>query len=147
MSTWRRKAIALFPHLRKDIEQPGYSLGELFRELCHDVRVAHQQVPADAATDTLFRRAHGFAEWCMRQGGDLWREAAIGFYEDLFNGSGIPWSALVPWISPYAAEQIEQTWALGVDGKRAAEFRTLLRERTREAYRTHVAATGEVDAF
>src|SRR5262245_43693834 len=140
MSAWRRKAIALFPALRVDLETADYDIGRLFFDLYRAVTDAHRDF--SGSSDALLQAAHGFAEWCMHQGGDLWRHAAVGFYEDLFNGSGLSWDLLAPWISPYAAEQIEQTWALGIDGERRAEFREQLHLRHREAYRTHVYATG-----
>ena len=145
MSAWRRKAIALFPALRADLETPDYDLHRLFFDLYKAVGDAHRDLTG--SSDALLQAAHGYAEWCMHQGGDLWRQAAIGFYEDLFNGSGLPWDLLAPWISPYAAEQIEDTWALGIGGERAPEFREQLRMRTREAYRTHVYATGAIQTL
>ena len=147
MSAWRRKALALFPHHRDEFEAPNCDLHQVFFRLYADAIAVHLAADSSAPSETYLRKVHGFAEWCLHQGGDLWRHAAIGFYEDLFNGSGIPWPALVPWISPYAAEQIEQTWALGPEGERREEFRALLRERSRDAYKTHVATTGEIDSL
>jgi len=145
VSAWRRKAIALFPTLRADLNAPDYDLFRLYFDLYVAVSKAHRD--PTGSSDALLQAAHGYAEWCMHEGGDLWRRAAIGFYEDLFNGSGLPWDLLVPWISPYAAEQIEDTWALGIGGERAPEFHEQLRMRTREAYRTHVYATGAIEAL
>jgi hypothetical protein len=145
MSAWRRKAIALFPEHRADLDSAEYRLHDLFLDLLIDVQRAHGAAADDSEARSTLQRVHGFAEWCLRHGGELWNQAAIGFYEDLLNGSGVPWDMIVPWISPYAAEQIEQTWALGVSGERAPRFRELLRQRHQEEYHTHVAATGEID--
>lgn len=145
MSAWRRKAFALFPALRADLNAPDYDLSRLFIDLYMAVGDAHRDLTG--SSDELLQAAHGYAEWCMHEGGHRWSRAAIQFYEDLFNGSGVPWDLLVPWISPYAAEQIEQTWALGIGGERAPEFREQLLMRTREAYRTHVYATGAIQAL
>ncbi len=147
MSAWRRKAIALFPEHQREFEQADYGLFELFLTLMHDLRSAHAAEIDDPSADATLQRIYGFAEWCLRQGGDLWNRAAIGFFEDVMSGSGIPWDQIAPWISPYTAEQIEGTWALGVGGEHQPKFREALRMRHREAFRTHVAATGAIDAL
>ena len=147
MSAWRRKAIALFPEHRPALGGPTYRLADLFQDLLSDIKRAHAAEEVDPAARSTLQRVHGFAEWCLRQGGELWNDAAIGFYEDLLNGSGVPWDLIVPWLSPYTAAEIEGTWALGVRGERAPRFRELLRTRHRNEYLTHVAATGEIDSL
>jgi len=95
--------------------------------------------------DAALRRIHGFAEWSLYQSEELWRNAAIGFYEDLF--ADVPWEQIVPWLSPFVIDQVKRTWALGVGGERAGELDELVRNRHEAAYRTHAFSTGEIDAL
>lgn len=147
MSAWRRKAIALFPEHWADFAQPASRLSDVFLALLADATRAHAAPDDDPDAARVLRRVHGYAEWCMRQEGELWNQAAIGFYENLLGSSGVPWERIAPWISPYAAEQIEGTWALGIEGERAPQFRAALRERHRAHYRTHVYSTGEIEVL
>jgi hypothetical protein len=150
MSVWRRKAVALFPERRGDFTQPKYSLARVLADLHSAATEAHGVLnEAGEAEDApealaLLRRIHGYVEWCLHQK-PLWASAAVGFYEDLFHT--VPWEGLVPWLSPFAVEQIRQTWALGVGGEREQEFMTLLQSRRRELYRLHDFSTGVVQAL
>src|SRR5689334_3068853 len=113
MSAWRRKALALFPEHRADITHPvSTPLHELFFLLYLDAERAHAAELTDPSAPLVLRRIHGFAEWCLHHGGKLWDNAAIGFYENLFNR--VPWELIIPWLSPFVLEQVESTWALGV---------------------------------
>ena len=140
VSVWRRKAIALFPELAVELVGPEFPLHEFFFRLASLAVQAHK-----THDDAVLRRVHGFAEWCLHQEGDLWREAGIGFYEDLF--AEVPWEEIVPWLSPFVSDQVKKTWALGVGGERAGQFEKLIRDRRHLAYRTHAFATGEIDAL
>ena len=44
MSAWRRKAIALFPALRADLETPDYDLSRLYFDLYVAVSKAHRDL-------------------------------------------------------------------------------------------------------
>ena len=140
MSTWRRKAIALFPDLVQDLDSGDQARFEFFSRLSTAAATAHE------ADDTpALRRIHGFAEWCLHQSDELWRNAAIGFYEDVF--ADVPWPRIVPWLSPFVIEQVKRTWALGVGGERAPELDRLVQINREHAYRTHAFATGELNAL
>jgi len=146
MSAWRRKALALFPEHRADITRPDdLALNELFFRLVEDAEHAHASELTDPQAALALKRIHGFAEWCMHQGGDLWRKAAIGFYEDLFHTA--PWEAIVPWLSPFAIEQVEATWALGVAGEHRPRLEQIVRERRVDKYREHVFGTREIETL
>ena len=146
MSVWRRKALALFPQHRAEITRSdGLALYEMFSQLAMDAEDAHAAEGRDPGATLALRRIHGFAEWCMRQGGELWRTAAIGFYEDLFHV--VPWDAIVPWLSPYAVEQVEATWAFGVGGEQRPRFEELVRTRRSHKYREHVYGTREIESL
>lgn len=135
MSAWRRKALAIFPDLRNQLQGEERDLFSLFNELEDMAEQAH----ASGDAETL-RRIHGYAEWCLRQGGDLWVQAGMGFYEHLF--MRVPWYEIVPWLSPFVVDQIRKTWAvLG----RELEFERLVTERREYLYRGNVWATGELD--
>ena len=75
MSTWRRKAIALFPDLAKELLPGQDARHEFFWQLNLLAAEAHNSRDEDA-----LRRIHGFVEWSLHQSEELWRDAAIGFY-------------------------------------------------------------------
>lgn len=137
MSTWRRKAIALFPEIRPEVDVQNAQLHEFFWELERIAEEAHAKGDEEA-----LRRVHGFAEWCLHQGGKLWDDAAIGFYEDLFGD--VAWERIIPWLSPFVVDQIRRTWALLDEGHRD-KFEKLVRERREYPYRTHAYSTNEID--
>jgi hypothetical protein len=136
MSAWRRKALAMFPDLRNQLQSEERDLPSLFNELEDVAELAHQSKDSET-----LRRIHGYAEWCLRQGGDLWVHAGMGFYENLF--MRVPWDEIVPWLSPFVVDQIRETWAvLG----RERVFERLVNERREYLYRGNVWTTGELDA-
>jgi hypothetical protein len=138
MSTWRRKAIALFPELANELPPGQDARHEFFWQLSLRAADAH-----NSRDEAVLRRIHGFAEWSLHQSEELWRNAAIGFYEDVF--ATVPWSDVVPWLSPFVIEQIKRTWALGIQGERSRELDDLVRARHNAAYQTHAFSTGEID--
>jgi hypothetical protein len=136
VSAWRRKALAIFPELRNQLQGEERDLYSLFNELEDVAEEAHLSKDSEA-----LRRIHGYAEWCLRQGGDLWAPAGMGFYENLF--MRVPWEDIVPWLSPFVIDQIRETWAvLG----RERVFERLVNERREYLYRGNVWTTGELDA-
>jgi hypothetical protein len=83
MAVWRRRALTLFPQLRRDLNRRDYSLYSLFFDLKPLLRAA-----LDAGDDRFVRGAFGFAEWCARSPNkDLWNPAGVAFYEHLFDYS------------------------------------------------------------
>lgn len=79
MSTWRRKAIALFPELLYDITQRDTTIYTVFFELLPRCRQAHQ-----AGNLPELQKIYGYAEWCLRQKArDISNAAAVAFYEHL----------------------------------------------------------------
>ncbi|RPE08810.1 hypothetical protein EGT74_17420 [Chitinophaga lutea] len=79
MSTWRRKAMACLPGLKKEIEVNDFSIYDFFIELLPATIAAHR------VNDTVRLTAYyAFSEWCFRQKAkDLWNAAAVAFYEHL----------------------------------------------------------------
>lgn len=72
MSAWRRKALAMFPDLRNQLQSEERDLYSLFSELQDVAEEAHHSKDSET-----LRRIHGYAEWCLRQGGDLWVQAGM----------------------------------------------------------------------
>src|SRR5690349_9906444 len=108
MSTWRRKAIALFPELRNhtSLDDPEYTIYMLFFDLLPMSREAHQ-----TQNDELLRRIYGYAEWCSHQPQkELWNPAAVAFWEHAFDQRQV-WHAIIPWLSPFVIEQITPLWS------------------------------------
>ena len=79
MSTWRRKALALFPDLRTEIQDGRTTIYTVFFALLPRCRDAHQSGD-EAELDAIY----GYAAWCMHQKAkDLWNAAGVCFYEHL----------------------------------------------------------------
>ena len=79
MSVWKRKAIECLPELKKDFEQPGTSIYDIFMEMLPAVVSAHK------TNDTArLQKIYGFAERCFQQKeNELWNAAGVAFYEHL----------------------------------------------------------------
>src|SRR5262245_35516470 len=85
MSTWRRKALELFPDLQISLESPDTTVMLLFFDLLGGVQRAHRD--DDRAR---LGAIYSFAEWCARQPAkELWNAAGVGFYEHVFDEPGI----------------------------------------------------------
>ncbi|MFO0798310.1 MAG: hypothetical protein U0804_12605 [Gemmataceae bacterium] len=81
MAVWRRRALALFPQLGRDLNRRDYSVYSLFIDLKPLLRAA-----LDAGDEVFIRGVFGFAEWCaLSPNKDLWNPAGVAFYEHLFD--------------------------------------------------------------
>ncbi len=118
MSVWRRKALELFPDLRRALQKPGYSIYQLFFDLLPMVDVAHSESDED-----MLRRSYGFAEWCLAQK-DLWNAAGVAFYEHLFDGDELDWAERVRWLTPNVIRDVWGLWEL-VLGNSPSKLRRL----------------------
>ena len=79
MATWRRKALALFPDLRGEIQEHDSTIYTVFFALLPRLREAHR-AGDEAELDVIY----GYAAWCARQKtGELWNAAGVAFYEHL----------------------------------------------------------------
>jgi hypothetical protein len=118
MSAWRRKAISLFPDLRRDIESPELSINQLFFELLPRCRDAHER--DDAAE---LEKIYGFAEWCAGQSTkELWNAAGVSFYEHLAE-SNHTLEAIPRWVQRSIFEDIASLLETKVGAERVAELR------------------------
>ena len=116
MAVWRRKAIALFPELRREFARPDCTVYEVFSELLPRVLQAHRD--GDEVTPAPI---YGFAEWCFeqRRAKDLWNAAGVSFYEHLFDGGRDVWERVVPWLSQ---QVVGDVWGLGEARRPAADL-------------------------
>jgi hypothetical protein len=81
MSTWRKKALELFPDLRNEIQRGDATFYTVLFELLDRCYQAHQEGNVEE-----LKKIYGYAEWCYRQKAkDLWNSAAVAFYEYLGN--------------------------------------------------------------
>jgi len=96
MAVWRRRALELFPQLRRDVNgRDRYSIYMLYFDLLPMLRDAF-----DSGDDELVRRVFTFAEWCSRQAAeDLWNAAGVAFYEHLFDRPEYS-ERVIAWLSP-----------------------------------------------
>jgi len=108
MSVWRRKALALFPEYRHEIQARDFTIYSLF--MLHALpwdRDAHV-----AGSEDRLRPIYAFAEWCLRQKAkDIWNAAGVSFYEHLFDCKKRDWPWIVPWLSQYVVDNCAGLWA------------------------------------
>lgn len=118
MSTWRRKALELFPDLREEIEDPGTSVMSLFFELLPRCRSAHDRGDLEE-----LKKIYGFADWCATQKAkELWNAAGVGFYEHLAD-SNRTLEAIPLWVRRPIFEDISGLLEARVGPARVAELR------------------------
>lgn len=129
MSVWRRKAIALFPDLRSEVQRPDFSIYMLFFRLLPMVREAH-----DAEDVDLLRRIYGFAEWCFSQKAkDMWNAAGVAFYEHLFDEART-WGQVIPWLPPQVLEGCWGLWEFRLSQEETTELRERIADCCRFRY-------------
>lgn len=106
MSTWRLKAIELFPDLRHEFEQSDTTVYQVFFELLPRVRDAH-----DRGDNGELERIYRFASWCYRQkADDISNAAAVAFYEHLVD-SRRTFEQIPYWLEPDVFEGCKALFA------------------------------------
>jgi hypothetical protein len=122
LSNWRRKAIALFPTLRRDLQRRDFSIYMVFFDLVPMVREAHE-----SGNRELLRRIYGFAEWCFNQKAkDIWNAAGVAFYEHLFDKCPSVWEECVRWLSPRVIQGCWGLWEFRLPAKDLAKVQQLI---------------------
>jgi hypothetical protein len=135
MAAWRRRALELFPQLRRELNRRDYSAYSLFADLRPLLRAAH-----DDGDGELLRRIYDFAEWCARQRAkDLWNPAGVSFYEHLFDYPAYS-ERVVHWLSPFVVFTHWELWGAMVAPGEWARVRPLLEARRAAGERQFLAA-------
>jgi hypothetical protein len=130
MSMWRRKALELFPNLRRELNDREYTIYVLYFDLLPMVREAHEENDCD-----LLRRIYGFAAWCFDQKAkDVWNSAAVAFYEHLFDERKL-WSRVIPWLSPKVITECWPLWEFRLSAEELKDIQRLITARKKHAYR------------
>ena len=130
MANWRRKALALFPDLRHDVQRPDFSVYMLFFELLPMSRQAHK-----TGDDEALRSIYGFAEWCFEQKAkDMWNAAGVAFYEHLFDDHPSLWPEVVQWLSPPVIQGVRGLWEWRLSAEELAEVIRLIEGRRQRRY-------------
>ncbi|MDN3506671.1 MAG: hypothetical protein P0S96_05535 [Simkaniaceae bacterium] len=94
MSVWRRKALALFPDSREDIEK-NFSLYDFWFDYCPLTIEAHQNNDFE-----FLKKIYGLAEWCINKKSKvLWNATGTAFYEHLLDVKKTQWPQILPWVS------------------------------------------------
>ena len=126
MSSWRRKALSLFPKYKEEIEK-NFSTYDFWFDFLPLTKEAH------VSNDTGFlTKIYGLAEWCTNQSSkDLWNSTAVCFYEDLLNVKKILWPEILPWISDSVIykHNIKGLWNSRLGKEESAHLETLLKQR------------------
>ena len=133
MPAWRRRALELFPSLRRDLNDPEYTIYMLYFDLLPMVREAH-----DEHDDETLRHIYGFAEWCFSQTAeDLYNAPGVAFYEHLFDQKRY-WTKVVPWLSPKVIQECQQLWQARLEAAEMRDVEELIRDRKQHRYREFV---------
>jgi hypothetical protein len=121
MAAWRRRALELFPQLRRELNDREYTVYSLFFDLLPMLRKAH-----DAGDTELQRRIYRFAEWCSQQSAkDLWNAAGVAFYEHLLDSLAYS-EQVIPWLSPRVVYTHWGLWEAMLSPSEWAKVRSLL---------------------
>lgn len=135
MSLWRRKAVEMFPELKKDFqvgEKSSYSVFLTLRGLLWDALETNDE-------DTI-TKIFQFAEWCSRQKAEnLWNAAGVSFYEHIFD----EWKyrqKVIAWLSPLVITSYKALWEGRLSSERVREVNQLIAQRTDHFYRTKFLA-------
>ena len=132
MAAWRRRALELFPDLKAELQNPDFTIHQLYFELLPQVKAAHR-----AQDDVVLRRVYGFADWCRAQRTEnLWNAAGVAFYEHLFD----TWSdreRVLPWLSPAVIADSWSLWEARLTSEELAELQRSLERRTVHRWREY----------
>jgi hypothetical protein len=102
MSAWRKKAMEILPGYKKDFEEAGTSIYEVFGYMLSELPAAHQHNNTE-----LLKKIYAFAEWCHHQKAkDLWNAAGVAFYEHLGDRPETL-EAIPHWVKPAIYIQIK----------------------------------------
>ncbi len=121
MAAWRRRALAAFPDLQRELNRRDYSLYFLFADLRELLWDAHER-----GDEAALRRIYGFAEWCLtRREKALWNPAGVSFYEGIFERRRF-WPAVIPWLTPQVVYMVQGLWEWRLPSNELGEVRKLL---------------------
>src|SRR5918994_4421240 len=121
MSTWRRKALELFPDLRNSLKSADTTAMLFLFELGSEADRAHR-AEYNARLETIY----SFAEWCARQPAkELWNAAGVGFYEHVFDEPGIR-EKVAPWLPNDIRAVHEGLWQLPLEPDDFATVKKIL---------------------
>jgi len=140
MSSWKRKALALFPEFDKSLRDKRYNIYQLYFDLFPLTLEAHR-----AEDDGFLRRAYGFAEWCMAQKAaeELWNSAGTCFYENLAVESEL-WHSIAPWVSPSIVANVRDLWRWRLGQDKSLKFERLIEHHEKPRHQETVFATGAI---
>ena len=126
MSAWREKAMEILPEYKKDFEQPGTSIYEVFAHMFGELIRAHQA----NNTDRL-KKIYAFAEWCLHQKAkDIWNAAGVSFYEHLGDHPEIL-EAMPHWVKPNVYEQVKGLLEIRLTEKEMKQLDKSFKEKQR----------------
>jgi hypothetical protein len=123
MSTWRQKAIALFPDNRWWFQQKEATPYWVFFDLLPLVIEYHQIGNIEG-----LRRIYSYAAWCYEQkerAPQLWNAAATAFYEHLVDHD-ITLCAIPEWVPPEIFVAMQDEWYKRLERKEPGRFQGLV---------------------
>ena len=138
MASWRRKALALFPDLKFEVQRPDFSVYQIFFRILPMSRDAHKA----GDVDTL-RKIYGFAEWCFEQRAkEMWNAAGVAFYEHLFDDHPSLRAEVVQWLPPRVIVGCMGLWGWRLSPNDLATVKKLIDARRVSPYRDARLSTG-----
>jgi hypothetical protein len=145
VAAWRRRALALFPELRGELNPArwrryGYNYYLLFFDLFAMFREA-----LNVSDEQTLRRIFDFAEWCFCQGRrapDLNNAVCVCFYEHVFDVAHRDWADVACWLSPAVVEACWTLWEERQNKDEIQKLDALLRATRRMPSRSLDRASG-----
>jgi hypothetical protein len=130
VAAWRRRALALFPELRGEINPASrwrinrYNYYLLFFDLFAMFREA-----LDTTDEQTLRKIFDFAQWCFcqnRRAPDLNNAVCVCFYEHVFDVAHRDWADVARWLSPTVIRACWTLWEARHDTDEIDKLRVVL---------------------
>jgi len=95
MSDWQAKARELLPEMQEELADCDGMLTLFMSDVRAAAHAAHR-----SRDDSVLKRLHSFASWCMSQPHkELWNAAGVSFYEHLVDEPASR-AAIPDWVMP-----------------------------------------------
>jgi len=106
MAVWRRRALAIFPELRRRLERRDIHIADVFT-----VRVLPQfRLALEVGDERRLRELLDFAEWCLSQTSwELSSAAGCSFYWHVFDRPA-KITDVVKWLTPNVIHRCQSMW-------------------------------------
>jgi hypothetical protein len=152
VAAWRRRALALFPELRGELNPANwwrfYGYNNYYLLFFDLFAMFHEAL--NVSDEQTLRRIFDFAEWCFCQGRrapDLNNAVCVCFYEHVFDVAHRDWADVARWLSPAVIGACSTLWEARYDKDELEKLRAVLTAARRMPSRSVDGASGTRSGF